>query len=189
MNSRNKNIKVVLADDYEITRAGWARMLSVDPSITIVGEASNGIEAIEVVAREKPDIVILDMIMPVMNGVIAAEEIKNLHPETKILMVVTYENSEYFESAFWICVDGYIAKEICTCDMLESVHLVAEGKKVFYRNIYDFMKTMFNGAEFMPEASSHRNLLKMPDKWDIGKKNLLINITERLKKINAGVLN
>lgn len=128
-------IKIVLSDDHEIVRAGIKRLLSIDKSIKIVAEGQNGKEAIELVKNHRPDIALLDILMPVMTGIEAVKEIKKVSPETFTVILTAFEDSKHLELALNTGADGYLTKDIKSKDLTESIHRVMEGERVFSKSI------------------------------------------------------
>ena len=88
-------IRVLLADDHTILRAGLKMMLSVQPDIEIVGEASDGRQAIAEAQHVQPDVILMDITMPELNGIEATRQVKKLLPETRVLVLTMHENEEY----------------------------------------------------------------------------------------------
>jgi len=131
----NNPIKIVLADDHEIVRVGIKRLLSIDKTIKIVAEAQNGKEAIELVKVHRPDIALLDIMMPVMTGIEAVKEIKSVSPETFTVILTAFEDSKHLELALNTGADGYLTKDIKSKDLTESLHKVMEGERVFSKSI------------------------------------------------------
>ncbi len=131
----NNPIKIVLADDHEIVRVGIKRLLSIDKTIKIVAEAQNGKEAIELVKDHRPDIALLDIMMPVMTGIEAVKEIKSVSPETFTVILTAFEDSKHLELALNTGADGYLTKDIKSKDLTESLHKVMEGERVFSKSI------------------------------------------------------
>lgn len=128
-------IRIVLADDHEIVRAGIRRLLSIDKSIKIVAEGQNGKEAIELVKNHRPDIALIDILMPVMTGIEAVKEIKKVSPETFTVILTAFEDSKHLELALNTGADGYLTKDIKSKDLTESIHKVMEGERVFSKSI------------------------------------------------------
>jgi DNA-binding NarL/FixJ family response regulator len=131
----NNPIKIVLADDLEIVRAGIKRLLSIDKSIKIVAEAQNVKEDVEMVQYHRPDIALLDILMPVMTGIEAVKEIKNVSEETFTVILTAFEDSKHLELALNTGADGYLTKDIKSKDLTESIHKVMEGERVFSKSI------------------------------------------------------
>ncbi len=128
-------IKIVLADDHEIVRTGIKRLLSIDKSIRVVAEAQNGREAVEEVRLNKPDIVLLDIMMPNMTGIEAVKEIKVISPETFTVILTAFEDTKHLELALNTGADGYLTKDIKSKDLTEAIHNVMQGERVFSKSI------------------------------------------------------
>jgi DNA-binding NarL/FixJ family response regulator len=119
---------VVLADDHDVVRRGLAMVLEAESEFCVVGEARNGQEAIEVAVRLRPDLVLLDVKMPVLDGVQAAKLIKHEAPEVRILMLTGITASPATLAMFQGAADGYILKDASPGELLDAVRTVAAGK-------------------------------------------------------------
>ncbi|MGE5410561.1 MAG: response regulator [Clostridiales bacterium] len=128
-------IRVLLSDDHAMLRDGLKLVLQTDAQFEIVGEADNGEDAILLVEQLKPDLVILDINMPKVNGIEAARIIKAQNPRIKILMLTMHENESYIMDAVSSGVDGYIFKMCDMDEFLKASRTVAEGKKYFHENV------------------------------------------------------
>jgi DNA-binding NarL/FixJ family response regulator len=125
-------IRIVLADDHVILRQGTRQLLEHEPDIEIVGEASDGAEAVELVSKLKPDIVIIDVAMPHMNGIEATKKIKEILPGTKILVLTGYDYDEYIFSLLEIGAAGYLLKDVSGDDLVGAVRAVYQGEPVLH---------------------------------------------------------
>ncbi len=122
-------IRVLLADDHSLVRQGFRRILEDESDVEVVGEASGGAEAIELDRKLEPDVVVLDMSMPEINGLHAAIEILRRRPERRILILSMYDAAQYVRNAFAAGVRGYILKNALETDLLRAVREVAAGGK------------------------------------------------------------
>ncbi len=123
----SKVIKVLIVEDHELTRQGLAYGLSKVENINIVGLAEDGQEAIALAEEFKPDVILMDVVLPVLNGIKAAQAIKATLPETKILMLTSHsEQSKVFE-AFNAGADGYCLKDVRTERLAQIVEMLLEG--------------------------------------------------------------
>jgi DNA-binding NarL/FixJ family response regulator len=120
-------IRVILADDHALVRQGFRRILEDEPDIEVVGEAGGGAEAIELDQKLAPDVVILDMAMPEINGLHAAIEILRRSPDRPILMLSMYDDLQYVRNALASGVRGYILKNALETDLIRAVRTVAGG--------------------------------------------------------------
>ena len=120
-------IRVLLADDHSLVRQGFRRILEDEPDVEVVGEAGGGAEAIELDRKLEPDVVVLDMSMPEINGLHAAIEILRHRPERRILILSMYDGAQYVRNALAAGVRGYILKNALETDLLLAVRTVANG--------------------------------------------------------------
>jgi DNA-binding NarL/FixJ family response regulator len=119
---------IVIAEDHTIIREGLRALLSSDPEFEIVGEAADGIEAIKVVERLAPNLVIMDLSMPKMNGIAAIREIKRIAPETKILVLTVHTNEEYILASFQAGSNGYVLKYASHAELVLAIRTVLSGQ-------------------------------------------------------------
>ena len=121
-------IRVVLADDHAIVRKGIRDFLEEDAAIRVVGEASDGEEAVALVARERPDIALLDIQMPRLNGLDAARRLRKEFPNVRVLMLTAFEDEPYILAALRAGVHGYLLKTASSDELVRAIHAVAEGE-------------------------------------------------------------
>jgi DNA-binding NarL/FixJ family response regulator len=122
-------IRVVLADDHALVRQGFRRILEDEMDIEVIGEAGGGAEAIDLDQRLDPDVVVLDMNMPEINGLHAAIEILRRRPDRAILMLSMYDDVQYVRNAVNAGIKGYILKNALETDLIRAVRAVAAGKR------------------------------------------------------------
>lgn len=135
-----QNITVILADDHEIVRVGLKRFLSIDTNIQIIAEATNGEDAVTLTVLYRPNIVLLDINMPRMDGIRAASEIKKQAPDVKIVMLSAHEDSYHLEKALGAGANGYLSKEIEAKELLPALQAVMRGERVFSRSILQLIQ-------------------------------------------------
>jgi len=123
------SIRVVLVDDHALVRQGFRRILDDDPDLTVVGEASNGTDAIALVKKTDPDVVVMDMAMPEMSGLHATMEIIKQRPGTKVLILSMYSDEQYVRNALDAGAKGYILKSAIENDLTRAVKAVAAGEQ------------------------------------------------------------
>ncbi|HWS37370.1 MAG TPA: response regulator transcription factor [Actinoplanes sp.] len=120
-------IRVVLADDEPAIRVGVAAILTSDPDIAVVAEAADGREAVELVRRHRPDIALLDIRMPRLDGLAAATELATVAPEVAVIMLTTFDEDEYVASALAAGAGGFLLKAADPRELILGVRSVAEG--------------------------------------------------------------
>lgn len=121
-------IKVLIADDHHVVRRGLVMFLKTQTPIKIVGEASNGQEAIELTQSHKPDVILMDIMMPVMNGIEATRKIRSLCPEVKILMLTSFSEQNHVLPALEAGASGYQLKDIQPDDLIRSIISLMDGQ-------------------------------------------------------------
>ncbi|WP_187270005.1 response regulator transcription factor [Pontibacter qinzhouensis] len=124
-------IKVLLADDHTIVRNGIRSLLEDLADVEIVGEAQDGAEAIEKVKELAPDVLMIDIAMPVMNGIEAASQISKQHPGTKCLMLSMHNNEDYILKSVEAGAFGYLLKDTTRDEMVRALRTVASGEKYY----------------------------------------------------------
>ena len=123
------SIRVVLVDDHALVRQGFRRILEDDPELQVVGEASNGLDAIGLVKKTDPDVVVMDMAMPEMSGLHATMELMKQRPGTKVLILSMYSDEQYVRNALDAGAKGYILKNAIENDLTRAVKAVASGEQ------------------------------------------------------------
>lgn len=124
-------IKVLLADDHTIVRNGIMMLLESSPEVEIVGEAQDGAEALLKVKELCPDVLMIDIAMPVMNGIEAAQEVSRLYKQTRSLMLSMHNNEDYILKSVEAGAYGYLLKDTTRDEMLRALRTVARGEKYF----------------------------------------------------------
>jgi two-component system response regulator NreC len=125
-------IRVLLADDHTIVRSGLNLLLSSEMGIEVIGEASDGAAAVDLVQELRPDVVLMDIGMPGLNGLEATRRIKQLTPEVNILVLTMHRSEEYFFQMLEAGASGYILKGAETGDLISAVRSVARGDAFIY---------------------------------------------------------
>ena len=152
-----KKIKVLIADDHEIMRVGLATMLETDAAIKIVAEATDGAEAVQKTLQLHPDVVVMDLMMPEMDGSEATTKIKAAAPDTRILLLTTFGTSDGIAHALDVGAEGALLKSAASIDILKAVKRIAEGGQV----VSDEVRELLAKAPPVPELTERqRQILK-----------------------------
>lgn len=128
-------IKIFLAEDHLLMREGTRRILEEYPDLTIVGEADDGQQALELITRLQPDIAILDIRMPKLNGIALVRRMKESSPSTKALILTAYDDDDYILALMEIGAWGYLLKTTQADELVEAVRLIHLGEPVLDRAI------------------------------------------------------
>ena len=131
----SKPARLVIVDDHELVRDGLKAMLGVRPSLDIVGEASNGREAIELCQRLRPDLVLMDVRMPTMDGLAATRTIKQHFPTISVLILTVHENEDYMLEAIRVGASGYALKDSSADALMTAIRKVLEGEESLNRDL------------------------------------------------------
>ncbi|MEV7553951.1 response regulator transcription factor [Amycolatopsis sp. NPDC089917] len=140
-------IRVVLADDEAMIRAGVSAILAADAGIEVVAEAENGSAAVEQTRATRPDVVLLDIRMPVMDGLKAAEEIRRLLPEVGVIMLTTFGEDSYIERALGLGASGFLVKSGDPRELLAGIHAVAGGAAFLSPKVAQRVIARFSGYQ------------------------------------------
>ncbi len=128
-------IRIVLAEDHLLMRVGTRRILEEYPDLTVVGEVEDGQQALELIARLKPDVAILDIRMPKLNGIAVVRRMKECSPSTKALMLTAYDDDDYILALMEVGAWGYLLKTTQADELVEAVRRVHLGEPVLDRAI------------------------------------------------------
>lgn len=139
-------ISVVLADDHAVVRKGVRDFLEEDGEITVVAEAANGIEALELVGFHRPDVAVLDIQMPGMTGIEVTRQIKVTYPAVKVLILTAYDDDPYVFALLRAGADGYVLKNADSTDLVRSVKAVAAGGRVLDPNVASKVVAQLNSG-------------------------------------------
>ncbi len=132
-----KPVRVVIADDHPVVRAGLEGMLSAQPEFEVVGQAADGAEASRLATRLKPDVVLMDLRMPEVDGVAAIKEIKVQNPEVHILVLTTYDSDADILRAVEAGATGYMLKDAPREDLFRAVKAAANGEPLLAPRVAD----------------------------------------------------
>jgi two-component system NarL family response regulator len=154
-----KPIRFMIVDDQQIIREGLAGMLKSEPDLELVAVAENGSEAVQMAAKTNPDLVLMDLRMPVMSGAQAIRQIRKTQPDTRFIILTVYDNDEELFEALRAGARAFLLKDVSRDELISVIHTVAEGK-----------------AHLQPELTSRllERIIDMPDDGQVETK-----ITER----------
>jgi DNA-binding NarL/FixJ family response regulator len=124
----DRPVRLLIVDDHELVRDGIRARLETEQGLEIIGEAGNGLEAVALVEQLQPDLVMLDINMPEMNGLDAVEEIRARELPCHILMLSLYDNSEYVRRAMALGTNGYLLKDVSQDEMTKAIKIAARGE-------------------------------------------------------------
>jgi len=145
--AKPKPLKVLLADDHLVVRMGISSILSLEPDMVLVGEAATGIEAVNLAKTAKPDIVLMDIMMPKLGGAEATAQIKARQPNTRILVLTSFPGSGDVRRALEAGADGAIVKSSSQWEIIAAIRRVAAGERVIASEIASDLSASANTPE------------------------------------------
>jgi DNA-binding NarL/FixJ family response regulator len=123
-------VRILLADDHTILRDGIRALLEDEPDMLVIGEAEDGRTAVKLACQLKPDVVLMDIAMPLLNGLEATRQIKRECPQVNVLILTMHENEEYIRQVLASGAMGYILKDAAARELLDAIHAVQRGEAV-----------------------------------------------------------
>jgi DNA-binding NarL/FixJ family response regulator len=139
-------LRVVIADDHPLFRDGLRAMFESEPDIELVGEAANGQEAVELAGRLQPDVALMDIQMPDLDGIEATRRVIAASPKTRVLVVTMFEDDESVLAAMRAGARGYVVKGMRSVDAIRAIRAVAEGEAIFSQAIAKRLVNMLTDA-------------------------------------------
>ena len=130
-----RTIRVVVVDDHRLVRSGICKVLSVEPDIAVVGEAADGQAAVELAASVQPDVVLMDIQMPILDGVAATRQIRTDVPGTQVLLLSTFNQDTYIAAGLKAGAVGYLLKDVEDEDLIKAIRAAAQGKSTLHPDV------------------------------------------------------
>ena len=138
-----ENIRVLIVDDHAVVRDGLTSMLNREKDITVIGEATNGLEAVERARALRPEVILMDLRMPEMDGVEAMRKIREDTPDTKFLVLTTFDTDEYIFDAIEAGANGYLLKDTSREELFKAVRAVHQGESLIEPGVASRLLTRF----------------------------------------------
>ncbi len=155
-----RTVRVLVVDDQRLMRDGIASLLSIQPGIDVVGTAANGQEAVELALQLQPDVVLMDIRMPILDGVAATAQVRQQHPSCQVLMLTTFDDEEYIVEALRAGAQGYLLKDIPAQDLAQAVRAAHIGiyqldPAVASKVVASLTAPNMGAATRLPQATPH----------------------------------
>jgi DNA-binding NarL/FixJ family response regulator len=147
-------LRILLADDHDILRQGLKLLLEAQPDLHVVGEARTGRSTVEQVTALQPDIVVLDISMPDMDGLEACQHIRHQHPTIQVLILTMHESEEYFLQALRMGASGYLVKKAAPSELCAAVRTIAQGGAFLYPGLAKALIRAYLTPENAPKPVS-----------------------------------
>ncbi len=181
--------KILLVDDHSLVRDGIKSLLENESDLEVIGESSNGEEAIEATNLLQPDLVICDIRMPKKTGIEAVSELTKKHPETKFIMLSMHDSEEYILQSIQAGAHGYLLKDAGKDEVLKAIHSVLEGGKYFSGDVSSILvnNLVSGGLSTKPNIETTQNITTAND--GVANFNLTKREKQILEKAVAGLSN
>lgn len=150
--TNEKTFRIIIAEDHTLFRQGLKSLLSLEPDLDVVGEAEDGAAAIRCVERLKPDLILLDLSMPGVDGIHAIKEIKRKHSKTKILILTGHKTEEFFQEALKCGANGYVVKDADHSELLLAMRSVLKEKSYLSPDISKSIVKGYLRARAVPKT-------------------------------------
>ncbi len=173
-------INVVLADDHVLVRDGIKALLEDQSGIAVIDEASNGKEALEVIARNKPHVLIVDIRMPEMNGIEVVTAMSKLHPDVRTLVLSMHDSEEYVVQAIQAGADGYLLKGASKDEFIKALTKVASGGKYFTGDVTAIIMNNFVNGNTNTAVTPKKEVIETPFKLT-KRENQILHLVLQLK--------
>ena len=167
--SSEQAVRVLIVDDQQLMRDGIASLLKLQDGLEIVGMAANGQEAVELATSQQPDVILMDVRMPVLDGVAATEQIHRQIPACKIVMLTTFNDEAYVLEALQVGASGYLLKDLPARDLAQAIQAVHRGIYQLDPTVADQLKALLSRAQ---TAREHPGALKATDVADLTEREL-----------------
>jgi DNA-binding NarL/FixJ family response regulator len=160
-------VRVVIADDQQLIRAGFARLLDPEPGIEVVGEAADGREAVELCRSTRPDVVLMDVRMPVLDGIAATREVA-ASTGARVVVLTTYDRDEYVFAALEAGASGFLLKDAPPEELVRAIHVVAAGESLLAPAV-----TTRLVSELVALRARHRDAARQLDRLTVREREVL----------------
>ena len=159
MTDKADPIRVLVADDHPVVREGFSAIVDVEDDIEVVGQAADGLEAVSLARALQPDVVLMDLVMPNLDGVAAIEQIRAELPNTQVLILTTYADDEYIMDGIQAGARGYLLKDALPDELVRAIRVVAAGESLLQpavaAKVLDKLSALMGGeGEATPRAAT-----------------------------------
>lgn len=155
-----KKIKVVIVDDHALIREGIKKLLELEDTLEMVGLAGDGYEALRIISETQPDVVLLDINMPSMNGIDCLKHIKKEFPDTKVIMLTIHEDAEYLIETINIGAEGYVLKDAEVSSLIKAINNVVNGEVYIHPTLSGILVREYKKKDRNSDEYSENELTK-----------------------------
>ena len=150
-----KSLRILLAEDHLMVREGLKALVNAQPDMEVVGEAGDGRAAIQLTQELQPNVVLMDVSMPQMNGLKATEKVKQLFPEVSVLILTRHADSGFLQQLFRAGASGYLLKQSAATELIRAIHAVAEGGNYLDPALTGKVMSSYASKPIIPHTGEH----------------------------------
>jgi DNA-binding NarL/FixJ family response regulator len=143
-------IRVLIVDDHQIVREGLETLLTEDATVQVVGQAANGVEAVAMAASLQPDVILMDLVMPEMDGIEATRRIRQLNAGSHILVLTSFADDQRVRDAIQAGAIGYLLKDVLKAELMRAIQSAAQGKPALHPEAQSYLMRQVNGVATQP---------------------------------------
>jgi len=184
-------LRILLADDHEIFREGLKTLVSAQPDMQVIGEANNGRTAVALAQQLQPDIVVMDVSMPELNGLKATEKLKRLCPDIKILTLTRHTDDGYLQQLLKVGASGYVLKQSAASELIRAIRTVSSGNTYLDPALTERIVSNFVGGRSARGTPAGRNLSGREEEvlrfiaWGYSNKEIAARLSLSIKTVEA----
>jgi DNA-binding NarL/FixJ family response regulator len=167
MKATARKIRILIADDHDVVRRGLRALLEASQGFTVVGECADGDAALRLVEKLQPDVVMLDISMPKLNGVETTRILKRRHPDVRVLMLTIHESEEYVYQVVRAGADGYLLKSADKKELWSAVRSVMDGERFFSPGVSNIIVSQFTNRLREERVRSHPGRTLTPREHEV----------------------
>ena len=154
-----KSIRVLIVDDHEIVREGLQTLLAEEPDFEVVGTAGDGVSAVALAESAKPDVIVMDLVMPGLDGIEATRRIHHSNPQARVLVLTTFADDQRVREAIQAGATGYLLKDVLKADLLRALRDAAVGRPTLHPEVQQhLMREIAGRSSATQEQAAHVNL-------------------------------
>jgi DNA-binding NarL/FixJ family response regulator len=187
------SIRVLLVDDHIVLLEGMSRIIELEEDMQIVGQATNGSEAVSLVEKIKPDVVLMDINMPEMDGLQATHRIKQISPQTEVLILTMFDKEEYLLWVIKAGASGYLLKDSPSYEVIQAIRIVSKGESMLHPSMTRKLLTQYSKHSSPPDQQNNTSFIKENIQWEkqytVNSENLSPRESEVLKQLVDGKTN
>ncbi len=202
MDARVDEVSLIVADDHPLVRQGVCAFLEIQPGIRILGQAATGLEAVELCREHRPDVVLMDLLMPEMDGIEATSAIKKIHPEAKVIVLSSFHEDSHVLRAIKAGVLSYLLKDVAAEELVSAIRKAARGEAVLNSRVASQIMGAITGGD-RPVANALAELTtreievlrmiaqglsnqRIADQLVLSEKTVKTHVSSILMKLNVG---